>query len=303
MDDRPHYIRPIESLTRSDCETLIELSLAEDLPDGDATSDPLFTDDSVKEAHVVAREPGVLAGLPVISFLCDIYSEHYAPLAPLIVQPDRKDGTSFAAGERLLSISGAVRDILRLERTMLNFIQYLSGIATTVERTVKLLPDRVVLLDTRKTLPGYRKLAKYAVYHGGGTNHRLNLSEMAMIKDNHIAAAGSIAVAVEKVRVARPGIKLEIEVDRLDQLTEALSQNPEIVLLDNMDVSQVARALRICEDAGSGAFIELSGNWKPERCAELSGLSLKRPIGVSMGFITHTTRFLDLSLEIASGYS
>jgi len=296
MDDRPHYVRAIDRLTRADCAPLIELALIEDLPDGDSTSDPLFTDPAVRRARVLAREDGVVAGLTVLGFLLDIYTERYAPLSQLRLDPLLPEGAPFAAGAHLLYLSGAVRDLLRLERTLLNFLQYLSGIASTVRRTLSLLPDQVALLDTRKTLPGYRKLAKYAVYQGGGTNHRLNLSEMAMLKDNHIAAAGSIAAAAALVRAGRQDIKLEIEIDRLEQLPEALACNPQVLLLDNMDVPQVEEALK--RTAGSGVFIELSGNWKPERCAELAGLHLERPIGVSMGFITHTTRFLDLSLEI-----
>lgn len=196
----------------------------------------------------------------------------------------------------LARIRGPVVDLLRLERIILNFLQYLSGISTVVRAAVDRAGAEIAVLDTRKTLPGYRRLAKYAVYCGGGTNHRINLSDMAMIKDNHIAAAGGIRPAVESIRAARPEIPLEVEVDTLEQLREALELEPGFVLLDNMRGELLEQAVALVRErpADRRPFIEISGGVRPE---DLPGLRHLGPLGVSMGFLTHTTAFLDLSLE------
>ena len=293
--DRQHYTAPVSKVNRTDCEQLVRLALAEDMPAGDPTSEAIFGPGVQGRARVVARESGLLCGMPVVAVLLDLHAEQSGRRIALQAIPD---GSLFEPGSVLAELSGGLRDLLSLERTVLNFLQYLSGIATTVRKAVQLAADDIAVLDTRKTIPGYRRLAKYAVYCGGGTNHRINLSEMAMIKDNHIAAAGSIEQAVALVRNYRPGIPLEVEVDNLEQLDRVLPLKPDVVLLDNMNAERVAQAMhRIAETAqGRGRLlVEVSGGWTPERLSELHGLG---EMGVSMGALTHTTRFLDLSLEV-----
>ncbi len=297
-DPRPHYTQPVRSLSQADCEPLVRLALAEDTPDGDPTSEAVFPESERRSARIVARESGVLCGLPVVDSLCAVYAETTGTEAPKI-QPHRNDGETFDRGDALLELSGTLRAILRLERPMLNFLQYLSGISTSTAAAVSRAGADIAVLDTRKTLPGYRRLAKYAVYCGGGTNHRIHLSDMAMIKDNHVAAAGSVSAAIRRIREHKPGLPLDVEVDRLEQLKEALELEPEVVLLDNMNAQQVGEAVKLVQQATArgkrAPFIEVSGGWKPEQLSELHGLG---KLGVSMGYLTHTTRFLDLSLEM-----
>lgn len=301
--DRTHYTSPVRNIIREDCETLLQLALAEDAPPGwpsaDPTTEAIFAADERARARLIPRESGVLCGIPVIGVLNDIFAESQDSAKALKITPRKSDGDAFAPGETLLELEGPLRTLLRLERPILNILQYLSGIATTVAQTVTLAGPDVAVLDTRKTVPGYRRLAKYAVYCGGGTNHRIHLSDMAMIKDNHIAAAGGIVAAVEAVRRHSPDLPLNVEVDTLEQLAEVLPCQPEVVLLDNMRREQIEQALARIQaheaQGGRAPFVEVSGGWKPEELEQLRGLGR---LGVSMGFLTHTTRFLDLSLDI-----
>lgn len=296
---RPHFTKAVDRIERSDCEALIRMALAEDAPSGDPTSESIFPPELCRKAHIVSREAGVLCGSVLAGILLDIFAEITA--CRIRLEDSLKDGDSFGAGARLMTLDGSVAGILRVERVLLNFLQYLSGIATTTQDAVARAPAGVFVLDTRKTLPGYRRLAKYAVYLGGGTNHRVNLSEMAMIKDNHVAAAGGISRAARAIRARHPELLVEIEIDELSQIDEALSCSPRVILLDNMDVAEIEEAARRisskCAEAGVMApVIEVSGGWTPARLHSLASVGL--PIGVSMGYLTHTTRFLDLSLEM-----
>jgi len=296
---RPHFTKPVDHIERADCEALIRMALMEDAPFGDPTSDSIFPPELSRKAHVVSREAGVLCGSVLAGILLDVFAE--VTSCRIRLEDALRDGDSFSAGARLLTLDGSVAGILRVERVLLNFLQYLSGIATTTQDAVSRAPAGVFVLDTRKTLPGYRRLVKYAVYLGSGTNHRINLSEMAMIKDNHVAAAGGISRAADKVRAKHPELPLEIEIDELSQIEEALACSPRVILLDNMDVAEIEEAARRisnrCAEAGMDApVIEVSGGWTPARLHSLASVGL--PIGVSMGYLTHTTRFLDLSLEM-----
>lgn len=301
--NRPHYTSPVSNIIREDCETLLKLALDEDAPPGwpaaDPTTEAIFRPQQQARARLIPRESGVLAGVPVVEILNEIFAKQ-SETNPLRIQALKSDGDRFEAGDVLLELEGSLRTLLRLERPMLNILQYLSGIATTTAETVALAGPDVAVLDTRKTLPGYRRLAKYAVYCGGGTNHRIHLSDMAMIKDNHVAAAGGITAAVNAVRAHSPGLPLNVEVDTLDQLSELLPLEADVVLLDNMRHEQLADALKriqaYADGGGHRPFVELSGGWKPEELTQLRDLG---SVGVSMGFLTHTTRFLDLSLDIA----
>lgn len=296
-DPRPHYTAPVRNITKSDAEALVRLALREDAPEGDATSDSIFDPDHRSEGRIVAREAGVACGIELIEALLEIDAEEYPP--KLSVEAYKRDGEAFAAGDALLQLAGPTRTLLRLERILLNFLQYLSGIASQTARARELAGERIFVLDTRKTVPGYRRLAKYAVYCGGGTNHRITLSDMAMIKDNHVAAAGGIAAAAGRVRAARPELPLEIEVDSLGQVEEALAQNPRAILLDNFNAPDLEAAVALIRRQGGATppLIEVSGGRTPEQLADLAPLG---PLGVSMGYLTHTTRFLDLSLEMQS---
>ncbi len=301
QDRRPHYTQPVSEIERSDCETLIRLALEEDAPGGDVTSESIFSEMESGFARVTARETGVLCGAKVVAFLLDIDAERSGTRVNLRML--LADGAAFQPGDSLLELRGPLRTLLRLERPILNFLQYLSGISTVVAGAATRAGPEIAVLDTRKTLPGYRRLAKYAVYCGGGTNHRISLSDMAMIKDNHVAAAGGVREAAERVRARQPNTPMEIEIDSLGQLAEALAARPRAILLDNMDHDTLAQAIERIRAAAretgnaSAPLIEVSGGWTPERLRELQGLG---PLGVSMGFLTHTTRFLDLSLEYVS---
>ena len=298
MSNRSHYTTAVSELRKEDVDSLLRLAIQEDAPDGDVTSESIFDRKEAGVASVVAREEGVFCGMAISRHLVSVF--HELTGYDLTIIDSWRDGASFSKGDVLLSLQGAIAGILRIERPLLNFVQYLSGIASTTAKVVakaKSVSADIAILDTRKTLPGYRKAAKYAVYCGGGTNHRINLSDMAMIKDNHIEAAGSIRLAVEKIRARHPTVPVEIEVDQLSQIDEALSCRPKIILLDNMNRDQLVLAISQIQKLPEAErpFIELSGGFTPERFDELQGLG---GFGISMGYITHTTRFIDLGLDI-----
>lgn len=282
------YTTPVTEITEKDFEALVHLALEEDLPSGDITTDTLFSIEDLCKAELLAKEDGVLCGLAVLP--CLIRKTN----ANVVWKPILTDGAPLSKGTIIGSLEGSLVSVLKMERILLNFIQYLSGIATNASKVAKEFPD-LLILDTRKTLPGYRKLAKYAVYTGGGANHRLNLSEMAMLKDNHVAKAGSIQSAVQIVRNANPGKKIELEIDGLSQLDEAMNSNPDIILLDNFSDSDTEKAIERIKGNSRQIRIECSGGITPEK---LKFLSRFQDIGVSMGYLTHTVKFLDISLDI-----
>jgi nicotinate-nucleotide pyrophosphorylase (carboxylating) len=287
------YTNPVLSLDEEDYRILVSLALREDSPDGDITSDSLFSRDSQTQAMLVSREPGILCGLGAV------FEVNRQTGNELRLAIDHRDGEILQTGTLIGILSGPTRTLLRVERVLLNFLQYLSGIATQTNEIVKKYPN-LKILDTRKTLPGYRKLVKYAVYKGGGWNHRIHLSDMAMIKDNHIQAWGSIRSAVDRIRSTHPGKKVELEIDSLAQLAEALASKPDILLLDNFSVEDTKTALQAIEseseiESGYRPLVEVSGGITP---AKLEALSELGNIGVSMGYLTHTTRFLDIGLDM-----
>lgn len=266
---------------------LIQLALDEDLYAGDVTSDAIFDDRQTTTAVFLAREALVPAG----SAVCD---EVFARVDPdVTTEWFVRDGNPCPAGTTVGKVTGRVRSLLRAERTALNFFRHLSGVATLTRHYVDLLgPDGPKLVDTRKTTPGMRELEKYAVRMGGGFNHRYNLSAGAMIKDNHIAAAGSITDAVRKVRAHAPFLlRVEVEVTTLGQLEEALNAGADAVLLDNMGTETMRQAV---VQARGRAIVEASGNIRAERLAELSSIGLDV---ISSGAITHSAPNVDLALE------
>ncbi|TGK33697.1 carboxylating nicotinate-nucleotide diphosphorylase [Leptospira gomenensis] len=284
------YTRPISSVSYQDYEILAKLAWAEDCPDEDITSISLFPPDLPASARLNAREPGVLCGVGVVEVLNELAGD------TIQTEYFKKDGDPFQTGETLLSIQGSLVAILRIERILLNFIQYLSGISTRTSEVVSQYGQKgLMILDTRKTLPGYRKLAKYAVFCGGGSNHRLNLSEMAMIKDNHLALYSSAKEPVGKIKARFPGKLVEVEIDSLSQLEDAAFSGADVILLDNFSLPDSKEAFEILKRIAPGILVEFSGSITPEKLGALSEFS---GAGVSMGYLTHTTRFLDLGLDI-----
>jgi nicotinate-nucleotide pyrophosphorylase (carboxylating) len=274
---------------------LVQLALQEDLgPAGDLTSAAVIPADLAGRAAFVARAPGVVAGLPAAELV-------FAAVDPAVkVQALAPDGTAVRAGDRLATVAGPMRGLLAGERTALNFLQHLSGIATQTRRYVDAvagLPARI--LDTRKTLPGWRLLEKYAVRQGGGHNHRLGLYDGILIKDNHLAARGQSARAVAEQAQAwrnqrQQLVPLEIEVDTLDQLDDVLGCRPDIVLLDNMTPEQLREAVRRRNDQAPGVLLEASGGVTLATVRAVAETGVDR---VSIGALTHSAPALDIALD------
>lgn len=268
---------------------LVSLALAEDLEQvGDVSSDPIFAEEHRSTAALTCREAATVCGLPLASYIANQYHGSLECL-PLV-----GEGEQVEPGRRVAHLSGPTREILKAERVILNFLTRLSAIATHTRRCVNEVPEGspTKILDTRKTQPGYRWLDKLAVYVGGGQNHRVGLYDMIMIKDNHIAAAGGIAQATQATRTAHPELALEIEVDTLEQLDEALSLEPDMILLDNFDDAQVEEALR--RRAGRPTLLEASGGITHERIKRLAALGVDR---ISLGALTHTIHPIDFGLD------
>ena len=203
------------------------------------------------------------------------------------------DGQEVSANTELIRLKAETRAILKAERTALNFLSHLSGIATITNLWVKeVSSSKTAIRDTRKTTPGLRELEKYAVRMGGGLNHRMNLSDQALIKDNHIAAAGSVSEAINRVKKAAPGALIEVEVDTLDQLKEALQCSVEIVLLDNMSIEQTKAAVEIAR--GSNTKLESSGGLKLENAAAYAATGVDY---LAVGALTHSAPVLDIGLD------
>ncbi|MCB1191470.1 MAG: carboxylating nicotinate-nucleotide diphosphorylase [Leptospiraceae bacterium] len=282
--------QPIDNLSSSDYAFLVKFALQEDCPEKDITSEAIFSSDQICKADLIFREEGILCGTGVLDELRQQTNNQFT------IQLLKSDGDKISSSETIAILSGNLNIILRIERVLLNFIQYLSGIATETNRIVRKYPN-IMILDTRKTLPGYRKLVKYAVYSGGGANHRINLSDMALIKDNHVAMSGSILQAVQKIKDNFPGKKIELEVDEFDQLEEAIRAKPDIIMLDNFSIENTKKAIDFIRQNQADITIECSGGITPEKLDKLSNMNVDN-LGVSMGYLTHTTRFLDLTLDI-----
>lgn len=269
-------------------DPLIEASLREDMPFSDMTTDALVCESVKAEAKLTAKTAGIVAGLPVaISVFKKIDSS-------LIFEQLKNDGDWVDSGMVLLRIQGSAAALLKAERTALNLLQRLSGIATAAKAykdAVKDLPVRIV--DTRKTTPMLRNLEKYAVRTGGASNHRFSLSDAVMIKDNHIAAAGSIGTAVERVRARIPHtMTIEVEVTNLEQLHEALASKADIIMLDNMSLDMMTEAVSI---AKGKAILEASGGVTLEtvRDIALTGVDV-----ISVGALTHSVKSMDISMGL-----
>jgi nicotinate-nucleotide pyrophosphorylase (carboxylating) len=273
---------------------LVRVALDEDLRYGpDVTSAATAAPGARAVAGVVARRPGVLAGLPVALAVLDA-----AGLEPEAAQPRRADGDRIGEGSEVLRISAPLRELLGAERTLLNFLTHLSGIATATRAWADALAGTgCAVRDTRKTTPGLRQLEKYAVRCGGGRNHRMGLGDAALIKDNHVAAAGSVAAAIAAVRAAAPAVALEVECDTLAQVREALDAGAALILLDNMGLAGLRAAVAL---AGGypGTRLEASGGLRLEEARAVAETGVDF---VSVGALTHSSPALDLGLDVLGG--
>ncbi len=279
---------------QSAAETLIGLALAEDLDSaGDLTCAALIRPEEQAAVQVVARSEGVLAGSPVGRMV-------FARLDPSVRwEAHWQDGASIERGSAVATVSGPLATLLTGERTMLNFMTHLSGVATITRRFVDAVQGtRAAILDTRKTLPGWRALEKYAVRCGGGTNHRIGLYDGVLIKDNHLAAwteSASVALAVETARRRSPaGLSIEIEVDTVSQLRDALQGQPDIVLLDNMDLDSLRESVELRNRLAPHILLEASGGVTLATVAAIAQTGVER---ISVGALTHSAPALDLAFD------
>ncbi|MEI7822090.1 MAG: carboxylating nicotinate-nucleotide diphosphorylase [Verrucomicrobiota bacterium] len=272
----------------------VALALAEDIGSRDLTCE--YFVDAVRggKARIFAKEPCVLAGV-------DCAVRAFALVdATLDVRGVRRDGDTLQPGDTAIEISGPVRGILTAERTALNFIQQLSGVATLTRKFVDAVkPHRARILDTRKTTPGLRALEKAAVLAGGGTNHRLGLFDMVMVKDNHLAAGTTLAQLAENVRRFRaehPGVRVEIEADRLDQVRDFLTlDGVDVILLDNMTTAQLAEAVQLRDGKNRAVLLEASGG---VTLATVNAIAATGVDFISVGALTHSAPAVDFSLEL-----
>jgi nicotinate-nucleotide pyrophosphorylase (carboxylating) len=275
---------------------IVTFALLEDLgATGDRTSLATIPANQQARAAFVARTPGVVAGLPILPLVAQAVD------AGLTVQQLVEDSTKIESGLQLAVLSGSLRSILIAERTALNFLQRMSGVATLTRQYVEAIAGTTAqVLDTRKTIPGWRRLDKYAVRQGGGTNHRIGLFDGILIKDNHIAGLGDPATAVRRsVELARQypgnaGLPVEVEVDSLDQLRQVLPAKPEIVLLDNMPPAQLREAVALRNDMAPGTLLEASGGVNLSKIRAIAETGVDR---ISVGAITHSAPALDIALD------
>lgn len=273
------------SLDFQGTERLVRIALDEDFRYGpDVTSVATVSGNEVT-AEVVAREPGVLAGIPVALAVLDAVG--------LAAEVLRTDGDRLQGGDAVLRVSGPATSVLGAERTMLNFLTHLSGVATATRSWVDAVAGTgAAIRDTRKTLPGLRALQKYAVRCGGGQNHRMGLGDAALIKDNHVAAAGGVAAAVRAV--ASSGVPLEVECDTLAQVREALEAEATLILLDNMDLESMRAAVRLARRF-PGVKLEASGGLRLDSARQVAETGVDY---LSVGALTHSSRALDLGLDL-----
>ena len=267
---------------------LMNLALKEDIGAGDITTDSLIPENLINNAILVAKSDGVLAGLEIARMVFQELDEN------MKCHMAKSDGDHLVKGDVIATFSGSYRALLTGERTALNFLQRMSGIATASYSYSLILRDyHTKILDTRKTLPGFRLLDKYCVRTGGSENHRVGLYDMVMIKDNHIRVAGGITNAVEAIRKRIHGdMKIEVETTNLAEVAEALASGADMIMLDNMDNQTTLEAVTLI---GKKAITEASGNMTPERIVEVARTGVDF---ISIGALTHSVKALDISMEI-----
>jgi nicotinate-nucleotide pyrophosphorylase (carboxylating) len=282
---------------REQAQDLIADALHEDLAGvGDLTCDALIDPAETGSIQIVARAAGVLAGLPVVALVFEALEGEVA------FKPRLEDGADLQPGAIVAEVAGPLRTLLIGERTALNFLCHLSGVATLTRRYVAAAANpQVAILDTRKTLPGWRRLQKYAVALGGGTNHRMGLFDGVLIKDNHLAAwsrhqgDASIAAAVRKARESAPqDTTIEVEVDTLTQLEDALHGGPDVVLLDNMSLADLKTAVALRDERAPSVLLEASGGVHLDTVGPIAATGVDR---ISIGALTHSAPALDLAFD------
>lgn len=279
------------ALDAHELQALVRAALAEDLGSGDATSVATIRERSRSRASMVAREPLVAAGLDLAA------AAFRETSSETVVRLETHDGTRLVAGATLVNVEGPTRALLAAERVALNYVQRLSGIATFTAGFVSAVAGtKARILDTRKTTPGWRRLEKYAVRCGGGTNHRQSLSDLILIKDNHLAALrgaspNPVAAAVTQARHHFPYLKVEVEADRLDQVSQALEAGADIILLDNMSLEQLREAVVLCRGR---ALTEASGGVRLETVRAIAETGVDF---ISAGALTHSARSVDIGLD------
>ena len=276
---KPEYIR-----------TIIQLALAEDLGEGDITSDNLIPSDASCKGRLIAKDEGIICGVELAREVFKTLNQD------IIFRPLVKDGDTIKKGDTIAEIFGSTRALLSGERLAINFLSFLSAIATQTRLYVnKIKPYTSDILDTRKTTPLLRQLERYAVRIGGGVNHRFNLSHMAMIKDNHrIACEGQPMAQVIDGLKSKIKAKIVVEVDTLNQLKDVLHSKAEIVLLDNMTPQQIAQAVRLRNKSRSPVLLEASGGITLKNIKKYAATGVDR---ISIGALTHSRQVLDISME------
>lgn len=270
---------------------LIDLGIEEDINTGDITTESIIPESMTATATMTAKQDGVISGLEIVKMVYDRFQDD------VVFTPYFNNGDHVKKGDVILKIEATYPTLLRGERLSLNIFQRMCGIATETARYVKeLAGTHTQLLDTRKTAPGLRVLDKMAVKHGGGTNHRMGLYDMAMIKDNHIKMAGGIAKAVEQVRSRIPSdIKIEVEATNLDEVKQAIEAGADIIMLDNMSNAAMKEAVAVIRKADKGIKTEASGNMSIERLREVAETGVDY---ISVGALTHTVKGMDISMNI-----
>ncbi len=281
---------------REEASRLIGLALAEDIPGEDITTQSLIPPEVRIRGMFVAREGGIVCGIPVVA---ELFSRLDGRIT---LRPLQSDGQMARPRQEILEVTGPARPILTGERTALNFLQRLSGIATmTRSWKSKLSRSGVLLLDTRKTVPGWRHLEKYAVRVGGGVNHRLNLSDQALVKDNHIQILRAIQAGgpkewVSKIRHRYPGVEVEVEVENLEEFREAVEAGVDMILLDNMSTEEIRVAVsELRKWAGARPLLEASGGMNARRLGEVARTGVDR---ISVGALTHSAVALDIGFDL-----
>ncbi len=278
----------MEDKVLKSAEVLFDLAYAEDIGDGDITTNNLIPFGETRTARLVAKDSGVVAGLPVTEMVFRKFDENLKWDVKL------PDGSKVEPGDVLVEFTANYRALLTGERKALNFLQRLSGIATYASKCMKEIEGHnVEILDTRKTLPGYRHLDKYAVRMGGASNHRFGLYDMVMIKDNHIEIAGGIKPAVESIRKNIPkSIKIEVETTTIEQVQEALDADVDIIMLDNMSAKLMEECVKLIDRR---VKIEASGNMTIKRIRKVAATGVDY---ISIGALTHSVKALDISQQI-----
>jgi nicotinate-nucleotide pyrophosphorylase (carboxylating) len=276
----------VKRLDPADYRDLVRRALEEDVGSGDVTTLATVEPTGRARGVFVVKAPCVLAGL-------DVAAETFRQVdASVVIARRRLDGERCAPGDEIAMVTGPARALLIAERTALNFLQRLSGVATRTRQFVDAAGGRITVLDTRKTTPTFRTLEKYAVTAGGGTNHRAGLYDAILIKDNHVRLAGGVEAAVARARSGSPNLRVEVEAQSLSEVDQALAAGAEIILADNMSVAEVREAVR---RAKGRAKVEVSGGVTLERLPELADTGADY---VSVGALTHSAPAVDISFEI-----